>query len=1003
MAMMSVLALISCQVAEITEPVQDKDFPTGAVVTLTSDESVSTRTQWNGYTIHWSQGDAVSMTCCRNGEWGTVMYESEPLAMTSAFAGFKVPTDLKPGEEGPFTFHAVSPSSAVAADFSAAPVCTVTVPVRQTPSANSYDKAADLMTGYSQQEYASLPDKSVPMLWDRHVAHAEIAIKSLSLSDGETLKTVTLSVDEGLAIAGDFSYDMEKSELTATDNVTNSVVLDVSSLSVDATGTLKVWTAFMPCRVSSLTVTVETTAGTYTRVISDCHLDFLVNRRNTLEIRMSGMQVYPTVIAHRGCWFKNDIPEHSLAAVRMAKRFGYKAVEIDVRTTSDNVMMVLHDQTLQRTMRNASDYSELTEDVAVADLTYEQVRSGYVMASDNPEYREPMRTLEEILTECRKYGLKAMMHTSTWAAYRMAHEILGDGNWMAFHSKTTALDYARTLSQNIPLFYSVGESTSLDEIKTLFAGWGGPCGVSTMTTTQLTADYNSSLTSDGYLVQASVFDVPSEWQATHDGVTHHLTNFVVMPDQKMLTMDVARGSGIALSSGQSISRGWATMEYGATVLKIRFTGALTVKVNGSAYTMSGDGSQEEVVGRRFHAVAPSFSIEATEDTDIEYYEVYVKQPDILMPDDDQTGDAVSGEVSYQQSKYYMSASDDLNGKITGSNSGMKVMLMDSKYYAVNEKVLSVSFEADKPIAKGESSDDSNVVTMTWKSDDAGISPKVGRSINPGEYGLLCLPGEYQGTFTVKTDRYTYQFQKAVTLAAGQTTTVTLDFASPLVQPKRKVGILGDSISTFEGTMCNSDYKSFYPGSDPNVTENPSVAVSSQERTWWWMLINNHMENGVLDVNSSFSGSRIASYTSTTVSGASMSAGFVDRAYDFIDPDIIIIHGGTNDSNRDQGLGDYDWEQAVDQSDKHWYYRNAYIQLIKRLQTRYEGVQIIIIVGDYLKEDYASSTVAVAEHFGLPYVSFQGVTVDKCVSSHPTYPAFQMMAQTIYETCKDYLP
>ena len=89
MAMMSVLALISCQVAEIAEPVQDKDFPTGAVVTLTSDESVSTRTEWNGYTIHWSQGDAVSMTCCRNGEWGTVMYESEPLAMTSAFAGFK--------------------------------------------------------------------------------------------------------------------------------------------------------------------------------------------------------------------------------------------------------------------------------------------------------------------------------------------------------------------------------------------------------------------------------------------------------------------------------------------------------------------------------------------------------------------------------------------------------------------------------------------------------------------------------------------------------------------------------------------------------------------------------------------------------------------------------------------------------------------------------------------------------------------------------------------------
>ena len=629
MAMMSAFTLMSCQVAEVEPPQQGSESLTGAVISLTSDESVSTKTEWNGYSIHWSQGDAINMTYCSAGQWGSRLYTSEPLARTSAFAAFKVPTDLESTAEGPFTFYAVSPSSAVADDMSSAPVIKVMVPTEQTPAADSYDKVADLMIGHSQEEYSTIPDKSVSMLWNRLVAHAEITVSSLQLDSDEILKSVTLSVDDDLAITGDFSYDLVSSKLTPTDNVSNSVTLNASSLSVDAGGNLKVWAAFMPCKVTTLTVSVETSANTYTRVITDCNLDFVRNKRNVLDVKISGLPTYPTVIAHRGCWFKNDVPEHSLAGVRMAKRFGYKAVEIDVRQTSDGVMMVLHDQTLKRTMRNASDYSALTEDVDISDLTYEQVRNNYVMASDNPAYREPMRTLEEILTECKKYGLQAMMHTSTWNAYRMAHEILGDGNWMPFHSKTTALDFARTLSKNVPLFYSVGESASLDEIKTLFAGWGGPCGVSTMTTTQLTAEYNKSLTDDGYLVQASVFDAPDEWQASHNGVTHHLTNFVVMPNQKMTTLDVVRGAGVRLSSGQSISRKWSTMEYGATLLKVKFVGSLTVNVNGTAYNMSSDGSQEEFIGKRFHAGAPSFTITAAEDTEIEYYEVSLKEPNEL--------------------------------------------------------------------------------------------------------------------------------------------------------------------------------------------------------------------------------------------------------------------------------------------------------------------------------------------------------------------------------------
>ncbi|MBR5563183.1 MAG: hypothetical protein IKW11_03025 [Bacteroidales bacterium] len=370
-------------------------------------------------------------------------------------------------------------------------------------------------------------------------------------------------------------------------------------------------------------------------------------------------------------------------------------------------------------------------------------------------------------------------------------------------------------------------------------------------------------------------------------------------------------------------------------------------------------------------------------------------------------EATSATVEAEQFKYYMTAQEDLEGKVNEATAGMKVILMDSKYYAVRERVLEVTFEADNVIAgkleDGKVTNTSNSITMKWASDDPINRPAVGREGSAGEYGILCLPGSYSGTFTVKTNRYTYQFTQSVELKKGEITSIQLDFSKPLVQPKRKVGVMGDSISTFDGTMCNPDYSPYYPGNDPNVTANPSIAVNSKEKTYWWRLIYDYMKNGELDVNTSWSGTRVIHEVKTgRQSGKSIGAGFVDRAYDFVDPDIIIIHGGTNDRNQSTPVGEYTWDLPIGQGNLG-NYRSAYIELIKMLQNRYEGVQIIIIVGDRLTLDYERATVAIAEHFGLPYVNFVGVTIDKCSGSHPTAPAFDKMASMIYEQCIDYLP
>ncbi len=66
----------------------------------------------------------------------------------------------------------------------------------------------------------------------------------------------------------------------------------------------------------------------------------------TVEMLRAG---HPRVLlaAHRGAW--NPAPENSLAAIDAAVALGADIVELDVRVTADEVLVLLHDATLDRT------------------------------------------------------------------------------------------------------------------------------------------------------------------------------------------------------------------------------------------------------------------------------------------------------------------------------------------------------------------------------------------------------------------------------------------------------------------------------------------------------------------------------------------------------------------------------------------------------------------------------------------------------------------------------
>ncbi len=65
-------------------------------------------------------------------------------------------------------------------------------------------------------------------------------------------------------------------------------------------------------------------------------------------------------IAHRGA--STEAPENSLASVRRAIESGVTATEIDIRTTADGQLVLLHDATLDRTTNGSGPVGKITLD-----------------------------------------------------------------------------------------------------------------------------------------------------------------------------------------------------------------------------------------------------------------------------------------------------------------------------------------------------------------------------------------------------------------------------------------------------------------------------------------------------------------------------------------------------------------------------------------------------------------------------------------------------------------
>jgi glycerophosphoryl diester phosphodiesterase len=101
------------------------------------------------------------------------------------------------------------------------------------------------------------------------------------------------------------------------------------------------------------------------------------------------------LIAHRGGSL--EAPENTMAAFRHAIEIGMKYVELDVQLTRDGEMVVIHDETLDRTTDGSG---------AVQDYTLEELREFDAGIKFSEEFRgERIPTVREVMELCTLRGV----------------------------------------------------------------------------------------------------------------------------------------------------------------------------------------------------------------------------------------------------------------------------------------------------------------------------------------------------------------------------------------------------------------------------------------------------------------------------------------------------------------------------------------------------------------------------------------------------------------------
>jgi len=113
-------------------------------------------------------------------------------------------------------------------------------------------------------------------------------------------------------------------------------------------------------------------------------------------LRLSSKFALPKLIGHRGV--KNLKPENTIESIITAFDLGLECVEIDVKVSKDNIPLLLHDDTLDRTTNGSG---------LVCDFTFDQINqfdAGYFFYNSKTDIKVPnLSSVLDLVKRKQKY------------------------------------------------------------------------------------------------------------------------------------------------------------------------------------------------------------------------------------------------------------------------------------------------------------------------------------------------------------------------------------------------------------------------------------------------------------------------------------------------------------------------------------------------------------------------------------------------------------------------
>ena len=156
------------------------------------------------------------------------------------------------------------------------------------------------------------------------------------------------------------------------------------------------------------------------------------------------------VIAHRGDHV--EVPENTIASFENAIRHEVDYVEIDLRTTKDSVLVIMHDATVDR-MTNGKG--------KVSDLDFAEIRKlDVINKSKDPSKKYPIPTFEEVLKTCRNkiHIYLDFKNASVLQSYKMIKQYGMEKQVIVYINSASQYEDWRRLFPSMPVMLSMPDS-----------------------------------------------------------------------------------------------------------------------------------------------------------------------------------------------------------------------------------------------------------------------------------------------------------------------------------------------------------------------------------------------------------------------------------------------------------------------------------------------------------------------------------------------------------------